>query len=206
MSDASVSTWIGQLRQGDDTAAQRLFQRYVERLVRLATDRLRDRPKRRADEEDLVLSVFEEFVSRARLGKFPKLKDREDLWQILLLITDRRAIDQLRREAAYDKRVRGESTLATPDASTSNASPLEHVADREPTPDEAVAFADELAALLAQLKDDEFRSIVGDRLAGLTDNEIAQKRRCSLRTVERRLSEIRKRWNGIAPQGQIEAI
>jgi RNA polymerase sigma factor (sigma-70 family) len=205
MSDASVSTWIGQLRQGDDTAAQRLFERYVEQLVRVATDRLRDRPKRRADEEDLVLTVFEEFVSRARMGKFPKLHDRQDLWQILLLITDRRAIDQLRREAAYRKRVRGESTLATPDESTSIASPIEHIADREPTPDEAVAFADELATLLSQLKDDELRAIVGDRLAGLTDNEIAQKRRCSLRTVERRLSEIRGRWSEVAPQGQIEA-
>jgi RNA polymerase sigma factor (sigma-70 family) len=199
MCGASVSTWIAQLRDGDDDAAQRIFQRYVERLAQLAANRLRNRPKRRADEDDLVLAAFEEFVERARLGKFPKLRDRDDLWQILLLITDRRAVDHVRRELAYARHVKGESALAAPRATASADSPLASVSAREPTPDEAAAFADDVANLLDRLHDDELQSIVGYRLAGYTDNEIAQRLQCSLRTVERRLKEIREHWSDLAP-------
>jgi RNA polymerase sigma factor (sigma-70 family) len=199
MGDASVSTWIAQLRHGDNDAAQRIFERYVQRLACLAADRLRNRPKRGADEEDLVLAAFEEFVDRARLGKFPKLRDRDDLWQILLLTTDRRAVDHFRREIAYSRHVKGESALATPCASASADLPLAGVTAREPTPEEAAAFTDDVAALLDRLQDDELRSIVGYRLAGYTDNEISQRLQCSLRTVERRLKEIREHFRDLAP-------
>ena len=41
MSDAqSTATWLGKLREGDHQAAQRLWQRYYEQLVRIAQGEL----------------------------------------------------------------------------------------------------------------------------------------------------------------------
>ena len=46
----SVTEWLQNLKQGDSIAAQKLWQRYIERLVRLARKHLRTMPRRMADE------------------------------------------------------------------------------------------------------------------------------------------------------------
>jgi RNA polymerase sigma factor (sigma-70 family) len=167
----------------------------LDRLVRLAGDRLRNSPKRLADEEDLALAVFDEFLRKARRGIYPRLESRTDLWQVLVQITERRAIDQLRRARAYERRVSGESVLGLVDGSDQGQAPgLDRISSVEVSPDDAAAFAEEVALLLARLDSDELRTIVQYRLAGMKDNEIAQKLRCSLRTVERRLKQIRDAW------------
>jgi len=48
-SEGSVSNWIGRLKAGDPAAAQRLWERYFERLVGLARTQLRGAPRRAAD-------------------------------------------------------------------------------------------------------------------------------------------------------------
>lgn len=57
----SITFWIGDLKSGGDAAAQPLWERYFERLVRLAREQLRGRPGRVADEEDAALSAFDSF-------------------------------------------------------------------------------------------------------------------------------------------------
>jgi hypothetical protein len=52
----------------------------------LARARLRNTPRRIADEEDVAPSAFDSFCRAARAGRFPRLDDRHDLWQILVLI------------------------------------------------------------------------------------------------------------------------
>src|SRR5262249_670181 len=52
----SVSVWLDRLRAGDPAAAQRLWDRYFERLVGLARGKLAARFRRAADEEDVALS------------------------------------------------------------------------------------------------------------------------------------------------------
>jgi len=56
-SDGSVTGWLGRLVAGDPSAAQQLWQRYFHRLVGLARQKLRDTPRRVADEEDVALSA-----------------------------------------------------------------------------------------------------------------------------------------------------
>jgi RNA polymerase sigma factor (sigma-70 family) len=63
--------------------------------------------------------------------------------------------------------------------------------DKQPTPDEATAAADELEAVLAALSA-EARSIVELRLQGFEHQEIAERLNCSERTVRRRLNEARR--------------
>jgi hypothetical protein len=81
MSEGSITHWIGALKQGDPAAAQRLWNVYFYRLVVLARARLRDVPRRAADEEDVALSAFDSFCRGAERGRFAQLDDRDDLWQ-----------------------------------------------------------------------------------------------------------------------------
>ena len=57
----SVTQWLEQRQAGDSAAEQQLWQRYFERLIRLAWHKLGDLPRRLADEEYVVLSAFHDF-------------------------------------------------------------------------------------------------------------------------------------------------
>jgi ECF sigma factor len=49
------------------------------------------------DEEDAALSAFDSCCRAATEGRFPCLDDRDDLWRLLVAITERKATDQMRR-------------------------------------------------------------------------------------------------------------
>jgi hypothetical protein len=87
----SVTYWITQLKAGDPAAAQALWEGYFRRMVARARQKLADAPRRAADEEDVALSAFTSFYRAAEQGRFPRLDDRHDLWQLLMLLTDRKA-------------------------------------------------------------------------------------------------------------------
>src|SRR5436305_12655413 len=96
--EESVTHWLGLLRGGDAAAAQRLWERYFGRLVGLARTRLQGHPRRAADEEDVALSVFRCLCDGAAQGRFPRLDDRDDLWRLLVTLTERKAINLARDE------------------------------------------------------------------------------------------------------------
>ena len=56
--EQSVTLWFDQLRKGNEQAASQLWQRYFQRLVQLAKQRLGATPNRLVDEEDVAVSVF----------------------------------------------------------------------------------------------------------------------------------------------------
>jgi hypothetical protein len=99
----SVTCWITDLKAGDPAAAQALWQRYFGQLVARARHKLRRMPRRAADEEDVALSAFDNFCRAAEKGRFPNLTNRDDLWQLLLVLTDRKAIDLARRERRHKR-------------------------------------------------------------------------------------------------------
>ncbi len=112
--DGSVTNWIRDAKRGDEDAAQRLWDRYFERLIELASRHLRNAPKRMADEEDVVLSTFESVLAGARSGKFPLLQNRDDLWGLLLVITARKASNQKKHQVRLRRgggEQRGESVF-----------------------------------------------------------------------------------------------
>jgi hypothetical protein len=51
----SVTIWVGELRAGDQAAAEQLWARYYPRLVGLARERFQGVPRCIADEEDVAL-------------------------------------------------------------------------------------------------------------------------------------------------------
>jgi RNA polymerase sigma factor (sigma-70 family) len=192
----SVSQWIEGLRAGDDSAAANLWQRYYRRLVGLACKKLGDSPRRVADEEDVVLSAFQSFCQRARNNQFPDLRDRHDLWHLIVCITERKASDQLRaqkRKKRGSGLVAGESALADPLASHGRGG-IDQVAGSEPTPEFAAEMIEAVDQLFNRLDDEELRRIALRKLEGYSNEEIAREIGRSLPTVERRLKMIRETW------------
>jgi hypothetical protein len=55
------------------------------------------------DEEDVMVSVFDRFFRAANEERFARLEDRDDLWQILLVLTDRKVADQYRQSLAQKR-------------------------------------------------------------------------------------------------------
>jgi DNA-directed RNA polymerase specialized sigma24 family protein len=190
----SVSRWVEQLEAGDRDAAQALWERYFQRLVGLARVKLRGARRAVADEEDVALSAFDSFCRGAERGRFPALGDRNDLWRLLVVITERKAIG-LRRHDGRLKRGGG-AAHAEPAASDDSAGPagLDAVAGPEPTPELAAQVADECRRLLDLLREEGLRSIALWKMEGDTTEEIAARLGCAPRTVERKLRLIRSRW------------
>jgi DNA-directed RNA polymerase specialized sigma24 family protein len=193
-SSGSITAWIDQLRAGDRTAAQRLWQGYFHRLVDLARQKLRKAPRGMADEEDVALSAFDSFCRGAEQGRFPQLQDRDDLWRLLLVITEHKAIDLVNHERRAKRgggNVRHEGSLAR---DSSGTAPFDHVASLEPTPELAAQFTDECRRLLDALKDDKLRAVALAKMEGCTNDETAKRLKCSVPTVERKVQRIRKTW------------
>src|SRR5262249_26616266 len=90
----SVTGLIQLLRSDDksvrDMAARLIWQRYFPDLLDLARKNLDRRVRRRADEEDVVQSMFRSFCARQKRGDF-ELAGRDDLWRLLVTITIRKA-------------------------------------------------------------------------------------------------------------------
>jgi RNA polymerase sigma factor (sigma-70 family) len=193
--EGSVSRWIAGLKGGDARAAQRLWERYYRRLVGLARKRLRAARRREADEEDVAQDAFHSFFRGVDRGRFPRLDDRDDLWRLLVAITVRKALDQLKRE--HSKR-RGGTPAADPSISPVRESlreaDVERVVGDEPTPEFAALVADECERLLAQLGEDSLRRVAVWKMEGYANEEIAGLLGSSLSTVARKLKAIRAIW------------
>ena len=194
----SVSQWLENLKRGESRAAQKLWERYVERLIRLARKELGDVPRRVADEEDVVVAAFANFCRGVKNGRFPKLDDRDDLWQVLVMLTERKAIDQRRRLTAERRGggdVRGESAVGAPHSTEPQGAGLAGIPDREPTPAFAAMVAEQFDRLLARLNDETLQRIALDKMAGYTNEEIAERLGTALRNIERRLQLTRRIWS-----------
>jgi RNA polymerase sigma factor (sigma-70 family) len=197
-SGGSVSRWVVKLQTGDQRAAQELWERYFRRLVGLARKKLRDTPRRSADEEDVALSAFGCFCRGAEQGRFPQLSDRADLWQLLVTITIQKAIDHIRRERRQKRgagAVLDEAALAGSGETPGDEAAMEQILGHEPTPEFAAQVAEECERLLHSLGDGNLRSVALKKMEGYSDEEIAAQLGCARRTVVRKLRRIRSIWS-----------
>jgi DNA-directed RNA polymerase specialized sigma24 family protein len=193
-SSGSVTAWFDQLRTGDHDAAQQLCQRYFQRLVDLARKKLRGAPRGMADEEDVALSAFDSFCRGAEQGRFPQLHDRDDLWHLLLVITERKAIDLVKYEKSQKRGkglVRHEGSMA---GDSSGTSAFGQLPAPEPTPALVAQFVDECRRLLDALVDETLRAVALAKMESYTNKEIAERLNCSVPTIERKLRRVRQIW------------
>lgn len=195
-SGESISTWLDRLKASDPDAAQKIWERYCTRLIAKARSKLGAIPRVAADEEDIALSAFDSFCRGAARGRFPRLQDRDDLWQVLVMITDRKVADLAqheRRKKRGSGKVHAETDLVSPGLSVSH-SPLQNIPDGGTDPAFEAQLSEEIQRLFQRLSDDELRSIAFWKMEGYTNEEIAEKLGCVCRTVDRRLQVIRSLW------------
>jgi DNA-directed RNA polymerase specialized sigma24 family protein len=197
----SITGWLGELRDGDQAAAQPLWEHYFSKLVTVARTKLRRMRKTTADqdEEDAALSAFNSFCAGAARGKFPQLADRDDIWRLLVVITARKAMAQANREGRQKRgggRVVEEAVLFGHGLGGADGSlaGLERIAAQGPSPEFAAMMAEECGRLLDALDDDSLRQVALSRMEGYNNDEIAEQLGCARRTVARRLDLIRKTW------------
>ena len=185
-----VTRWIRRLRAGDRDVIQGLWERYYRAVVALARRGLGDLPRGPADEEDVALSAFDSFCRAAEQGRFPRLEDRGDLWQVLIVLTARKAADLVEHEA----RARRDFRRAEGRDAGEPGRDLLELVSQEPDPAFAAQVAEECRRLLARLGDEELRLVALRKMEGYTNEEVAAQVGCAPATVERRLRLIRKRW------------
>jgi transcriptional regulator with XRE-family HTH domain/DNA-directed RNA polymerase specialized sigma24 family protein len=190
-----VTRWIGDVKAGDPKAAQQIWEHYFPRLLMMARKKIRDTSQDVAV-EDVALSALASFSLGHERGQschlqpadgaFTRVRDRAELWPLLVTIATWKALEIFREDRR--QRARGK------EQSTAPAREIEHVLYASSPPDIKVVMK-ECQHLLADLGDPELRSIAVWNLEGYTNQEIATMLGCTPRTVERKLRLIRSIWS-----------
>jgi len=187
--DVAFRAWLCRLVDGDEEVVADFWRCFGTRLQQLAAQHLSLRVRRRIDPEDVVQSVCRTFFRRLQAGQF-ELAGSEQLWRLLCAIT----LTKTREQTRFHLRgKRGLEREREPIAS-SDESQLVHpeALDREPTPAEAAEFAELLGRLLSVLSAEEQQALQL-KLEQYTHQEIAERMRCSERTVRRLLNDVKAR-------------
>jgi DNA-directed RNA polymerase specialized sigma24 family protein len=196
-SRAAISMWVSQLKDGNPRAAERLWDTYFLRMVKVARCKLQGALGSMADEEDVALSAFKSFCRGARDGRFPHLPEREDPWPLLLALTTNKAIDLLRHERRAKRCGPGQQYVPAmdPEKGATVDLALSQLIGKEPDPQAALQSAEESQDILDRFSDTILRAIALWKMEGFTTEEIACKLGCTTRTVERKLQLIRRLWD-----------
>jgi DNA-directed RNA polymerase specialized sigma24 family protein len=174
------------LRAGDEAEAFRLFHRFGNRLVQLASLNLNDRVRQKVDPEEVADSVLRTFLRRTAAGQFD-FADWNNVWSMLVVIAVRKCGHQLERFNAARRDVHREQALAGP-GGDSDFHGWEAVA-AGPTPLQAIMLNETIERLLDQFSSPSERRIVEMSLDGSNPQEICTETHRSERTVHR----VRKR-------------
>ena len=175
----SITLLYQQWRQGQDLALGELIDRFRPRLLALARSTFGGRLPRAADAEDALQSALISFWERVDGGGLEEGLDRDDLWNVLGLITVRKAI-KLKAKDATRKRGGGQIEGGAPAG--------------EPPGGEATPGLDLLCSEMLEMLDDDLRSFALLRLMGYKNREIAAEFNCTERKVERKLQLVRAVW------------
>ena len=186
----SVTRWLDLLSSGDPRAVEFLWRRYFQRMVRLASSRIRHLGGAVGDGEDVAISAFQGFCAAARRGDYAGLDGRESLWRVLVTCTLNRSRNLAAWETAQ-KRQRPSKQVSLSEAENV-------VGDRGRMPGELLEAADLLQFLMRQLELEdgtgELRQIALWKLEGLSNEQIAKQLRRRVSLVGQKIHLIRLLW------------
>lgn len=94
--EVSITRWFHQLRLGDEEAANVLWRHYFHQLVFVARTRFNADRDAVYGADDAAQSVFRLLCRGAKDGRFDNVAGRDDLWRLLVTLTRRKVIDQVR--------------------------------------------------------------------------------------------------------------
>jgi DNA-directed RNA polymerase specialized sigma24 family protein len=189
----SITLLLPGLKVGAHDAVRAVWERYFQPLVRVAADRMNPARCRAIGPEDLAQDVLLELCTLLAApgadDRFPRLTNRENLWKLLVCFAARAAFDHNTKEARRARILAGGSALG--------AAGFSALAAQDPAPE----FAAAVAELLEQLADEEnpkqaekLQTVAVLKMEGYEHAEIAARLGCSVKTVERKVSLIRKIW------------
>ena len=191
MENQSVTGWIDQLSDGDERAAEQLWQHISTRVQEFARQRIDPQTRRRYDEQDAANSAFHSLCRGLADGRI-EADNRDALWGLLAVITSRKISAQrrlLNRQKRGGGDVRGESVFAESGGAGINA-----IDGDQTTPDVLAEVSESCAQLLNALPDDTMKTIVLLKFQGAKNGEVAGELNCTRRTIERKLERIRRIW------------
>lgn len=185
-----VAEWVERYRAGDSQAAEKLFNRYVPRLIGLVQRRISRPLARRIDAEDVIQSAFLSFFAGLQNEKY-QVDETGDLWRLLAVIS----LSKLRKKVEFHQAAKRSFDLERSVAASPTGLTPEHyeVVAKQPLPEAATAMVEELQALTTDF-DPLAAEIVRLRMLGYQVTEIAEEVERSERTVRRALERVRKRW------------
>lgn len=182
---------LSELRGGNEEAARLIWHRFFDRVTHLAQAKLGSIPKRSMDEEDIAISAMNAMFIGVKEGRFNRLENRDDLWQILCMLTSRKVASAWRKHVSGGSV--GESAITSPRDSGGDVLGIQHIAEAAPDTDYLESLSCKCRELLEGL-DDRLREVAILRLHGYSNQEIAEKIGRSIKSVERYVKSIREEW------------
>jgi RNA polymerase sigma-70 factor (ECF subfamily) len=171
-----------------ESFAHAVFNRYAERLLGVANDRLGARLRAKVGPEDIVQSAFKSFFRRHREFHFDD-DGSDGMWGLLVVITVRKCAKWADWFAAEKRSAGREVALA---ADQSSGMGWLELAGRGPSPEEGAMLSELVERLMSQFNTRQQEMLLL-RMQGHELNEIAQRVQSSRRTVARVVSEA-KGW------------
>lgn len=172
--------------------ADEVFNRYAERLMRVARDRLGGKLQSKVSPEDVVQSAFKSFFRRHHEFEF-KNDDSDGLWGLLVVITVRKCAKWADRFGSDKRSTEREGSL---DSATASGHRWHEAVDQNPGPEEAAMLSELIERLMLRL-DRRQQQMLALRMQGLDLEEIADQVQSSRRTVARVIAEVKSVLRGL---------
>ncbi len=191
MENPSITDWIDQLAEGNQQAAEQLWQHIFQQLEEFARKKLDMQTRRHYDEHDAANSAFHSLCRGLTEGRI-EAENRDALWGLLAVITSRKVAAQRRywkRQKRGGGAVRGESGFAG-----LGDIGIDGVDGQQQTPDVLAEIKESCAQLLDTIPDEAMKKIALLKFQGVTNGEVANEMKCTRRTIERKLERIRRIW------------
>lgn len=182
--DVTDQELLDRWAQGQESAADQIFDRYAERTWKLAERLIAQRLKSRFDGDDVVQSVFRTFLRHSRDGEF-LIGPAESLWKLLAAIARNKISERIAFHAAQRRSTGREQSLVSEADSQSEGM----LADLQPRFDDALALVEEVNSVLDGF-DPPAKQIFQHCLEGNSTSDIAALIGCSRWSVRRTLDAI----------------
>jgi DNA-directed RNA polymerase specialized sigma24 family protein len=183
----SVSQWIASLKEGELASVQKLWDRFKDRLIKAAKQKLGIAPKVLDDEDDISQSVLVTIWQATTQGRFDDVRNRDELWWTLLKITKDTIAKSVRHEYAKKRAAHYEQTV--------EPISFEDLIDEAPSQEFVCILEDLTSVLLKKLRNNQLRKIAKLRIYGYTSPEISARLSIPQRSAERKLQLIRNTWS-----------
>jgi len=191
MENQAISVWINQLSDGNEQAAENLWQHLSPRLQDFARQKLDVQTRRLYDENDVANSAFHS-LCRGLAGGRIEAENRGALWGLLAVIAARKVSAKQRylyRQKRGGGAVRGESGF-----DHFGDAGINQIDGNAQSPDVLAEVEESCEQLLNALPDETLKRIVLLKFQGATDSEVADDLQCTRRTIVRKLEKIRRIW------------